>query len=65
MGALTADEAVARLRGRVTPELADEVEALLAGCERLRYAGGTEPAGDACAERAASCVKRLERERIA
>lgn len=65
VGALTAGEAVARLRGRVRPDLADEVEAILAGCEKLRYAGGAEPAGDAMAERAASCVRRLERERIA
>jgi hypothetical protein len=63
-GALTGAEAVSRLRsGGVRGELVDDVEALLAACERSRYAGATGGTED-IAERGVRCVDRLERERI-
>ncbi|MDY7110084.1 MAG: BatD family protein [Planctomycetota bacterium] len=64
-GALTGAEAVAHLRSAcAAPGLIDEVESLLAACEAMRY-GGAEAAGDdAVADRAARCIRRLERERI-
>jgi hypothetical protein len=63
-GALTGAEVVERLRqADVAPDLVADVEALLAACEQLRYAGASGGT-DGIAEKAARCIDRLERERI-
>ncbi len=65
-GALTGTEVIERLRSRgVDPTLVEETASLLAVCEQLRYAGGGEAESDSIAQRAARCIERLERERIA
>jgi hypothetical protein len=64
VGALTAEEAVTRLRRSVPGDLAGEVAALLDRCEQLRYSGAADAGANGMAERAAGFVRRLERERI-
>ncbi len=65
-GALTSAEVVERLRrGAVTPGLVEDLQTLLNHCEELRYAGAPETGSDSIGERAASCIGRLEKERIA
>jgi hypothetical protein len=64
-GGLTGAEAVDRLRSAGVPqELTGDVNEVLAACEQSRYAGAAVGTDD-IARRAARCVERLERERIA
>ena len=48
--------------GQVASEVLDDVETLLADCERHRYAGDARTDADSIVERARKCIDRLERE---
>ena len=62
-GAVTASEATRRLReAGANGTVLEDVKALLVDCDQAVYAG-SGVAGD-LAERAQSCIGRLERERI-
>ncbi len=75
-GALTSAEVIERLRSReVRPELVEDLGDLLRRCEELRYAGAVarrtrasamkeSSDSDSIADRAVSCIERLEKERI-
>ncbi len=65
-GALTRAEVVERLRrAGVAEDLVRDVESLLGECEHLRYAGDGARGEDAITERAARCIERLGRRRLA
>ncbi|MHC5114029.1 MAG: BatD family protein [Planctomycetota bacterium] len=64
-GALTGAEATDRLRtNEVDAELTQEIETLLAECERAQYAGGVATDTATLTKRAEQCIVRLERERL-
>jgi hypothetical protein len=64
-GALTGAEVIDHLRtGRVPAGLIEEVESLLRECETRRYGGAAPAGGESITDRAARCIRRLERERI-
>jgi hypothetical protein len=62
-GAATTLEVLAALRERRVPqEQVDGVAHLLADCDQVTYAGGSDESTADLAGRAASCIRRLERE---
>jgi hypothetical protein len=64
-GALTRAEVIERLRSSgIADDLIVDVGSLLEKCESLRYGGGETAETDSITERAASCIRKLERERI-